>query len=353
MQVKRVVLIYDPNLSKTLTASEKKIVHDIAKVVKRNNIDNISRTEAYLRYYNAHSNIKWSFLAHMVSRNAGWNMGDLQGKWFPLILDKKKRAILFRTYERANWLIFHDAYPQLLLYHYSTKNGAPMFHLLPYFHVSQFMVKEWNRFWEKGDRERLLTALIINEQNLIQKPVVEQPRYKKNVFHTLLFDFQDWFHYSCVLLPTMNGRLYGSSVHGFRTVDRRIDLGKKLSATLFNENYYPYFYEFATNTSHSGSRFDYEQYVHPKPKRTTPYLRVTFPIIDHHIQEYEDWSETNRIKRKWFAPIKKHSHATELSTWYKKKQTRLHRAIILRHHLKSKFESLGFNKREKRKFKKN
>ncbi|WP_449620251.1 DUF2515 domain-containing protein [Robertmurraya sp. Marseille-Q9965] len=342
--MKRVVLIYDPNLSKTLTASEKVIVHDIAELVKRNNIDNISRTEAYLRYYNAHPDIQWSFLAHMVSRNAGWNMCDLHGKWFPLFLDIKKRAILFNTYERANWLIFHDVYPQLLLYHYSTKNGVPMFHLLPYFHVSQFMVEEWNRFWEKGDRARLLTALIINEQNLIQKPVVEQPQYKKNVFHTLLFDFQDWFHYSCVLLPTLNGYLYGSSVHGFRSVDCRIELGKNLAATLFNENYYRYFYEFATHTNHSGSRFDYEQYLHPQPKRTTPYLRVTFPIIDHHIREYEDWSVKKKIKRKWLAPIKQHLD-TELSTWYKKKQSRLHRAILLRHHLKMKLRNIGIIKR--------
>lgn len=341
------VLIYDLHFSNSLTSSEKKILHDIADVVKRNNVDNISRTEAYLGFYNAHSDIKWSFLAHMVSRNAGWNMGDLHGKWFPLTLDHRKRAILFHTYERANWLIFHDAYPQLLLYHYSTKNGVPMFHLLPYFHVSQFMVKEWGRFWEKGDRERLLTALIINEQNLIQKPVIELPRYKRNVFHTLLFAFQDWFHYSCVLLPTMQGHLYGSSVHGFCIVDKRIELGKKLAAILFDEKYYPFIYEFAIHTSPSGSRHDYEQYLNPKPKKTTPYLRVSFPIIDHHIREHKDWSETKRIKRKWFAPVKKQFHATELTSWYRNKQKRLHRFIILKHRLKIKIADLGRLKGDK------
>lgn len=306
------------------------IVHDIANVVKRNNIDNISRTEAYLRYYTTHSDIKWSFLAHMVSRNAGWNMCDLEGKWLTPVLSKKKRAMLYRTYERANWLIFHDAYPQLLLYHYSTKNGYPMFHLLSYFHVSQFMVGEWVRYWEKGDRERLLHALIINEQNLIQKPVIEHPLYKNKVFRTIFFTFQDWFHYSCVLLPTIEGRLFGSSVYGFRSVDNRIDLGKRLAAILFHENYYSSFYEFAQQTRHTGSRFDYEQYFQPRHESTTPQLRLTFPVIDHHIGHFQDWSETKRIKRKWLIPIKKLRHFAEITSWYNKKQKKLHRAIILK-----------------------
>lgn len=110
-----------------LSGTERKIIHSIKGLVKQNNIDNLSRTEAYLRYYQENKAIKWSFLAHMVSRNAGWNMCDLKGKWFSKVIGKQKRDLLFQTYEKANWLIFQDAYPQLLLYQYSTKKGRQCF----------------------------------------------------------------------------------------------------------------------------------------------------------------------------------------------------------------------------------
>lgn len=313
-----------------LTDAEKKIITVIRNLVKKNNLDNISRTNAYLRFYQAYKDIRWSFLAHMVSRNAGWNMCDLEGKWFPKILDPKTRLILFQTYERANWLIFQDAFPQLLLYHYSTKKGKPMFHLLKFFHVSTFMVREWERYWKSRNQERLLVALVINEQNVIQRPVIEHPLYKKKVFHSFIFSFQDWFHYSCVLLPTVHGKLYGASVNGFRSVDKRIDLGKRLASILFDERWYTSFYEFALNTIHSGSRYDYEQYLHPKHNRTTPYLRLTFPVIRHHIHQYEDWSKSRRIKYKWISPKVNHRHPVLLTTWFKNKQKKLHRAILLK-----------------------
>ncbi|GAA3327359.1 hypothetical protein GCM10020331_066980 [Ectobacillus funiculus] len=47
------------------------------------NRDNISRTHAYKEYYLRNCEIRWSFLASMVSRNAGWNMTDLEGKYYP------------------------------------------------------------------------------------------------------------------------------------------------------------------------------------------------------------------------------------------------------------------------------
>lgn len=313
-----------------LRASEKKLISFIHSQIILSNIDNISRTEAYFHYYCKHPDIRWSFLAHMVSRNAGWNMCDLEGKWFPKAVDNEKRAILFKTYERANWLIFQDAFPQLLLYHYSTKIGSPMFHLLKYFHVSKYMEQEWIYFWSSGDKERLLIALIINEQNVIQKPVIHHPLYKKEVFHSCLFSFQDWFHYSCVIFPTIQGDLFGASVNGFKSVDKRIDLGKRLASILFEQNLYPRFFEFARRTKHSGSRFDYEQYLYSNTVPTTPALRLTFPIMSHHIQQYHDWSKNRKVKTKWLSQTVKHRHPIVLTSWFKKKQKRLHRGILFK-----------------------
>ncbi|WP_413361615.1 DUF2515 family protein [Robertmurraya sp. 2P01SA] len=313
-----------------LSATERKIIHSIQDLVKRNNIDNIARTEAYFRYYQENKEIKWSFLAHMVSRNAGWNMCDLEGKWIPKVIDKHERDVLFHTYEKANWLIFQDAFPQLLLYQYSTKNKEAMFHLLPFFHVSKFMEQEWEYYWHSKDHVRILIALIINEQNMIQKPVIDNPFYRRSVFRTSLFSFQDWFHYSCVLLPTVHGELFGASVSGFRIVDKRIDLGKRLASILFHKNLYPYFYEFAKKTIHTGSRDDYEQYLHDYPRSKTTPLRRTFPIINHHDQRLKDWSKLKKIKPKWFSHTIHHRHPVCITKWFKGKQKTLHKAILVK-----------------------
>ena len=64
------------------------------------------------------------------------------------------------------------------------KLKRPMFHLLPYFMFPTFIQKEWDRYWRESDQERLTTALIINEQNVIQTPVIDHPVYKKKVFQS-------------------------------------------------------------------------------------------------------------------------------------------------------------------------
>lgn len=313
-----------------MTDLEQELIDCIQAITISANKDNISRTKSYYDLYKQHPEICWSFLAHMVSRNAGWNMCDLKGNWLPRVLTKEQSNRLFLTYERANWLIFHDAYPQLLLYHYSTKIGLPMFHLLKYFHVSSFMKNEWNIFWRKKDKDRLMVALIINEQNVIQKPVIEHHLYKKRVFHSLLFSFQDLLHFSSVLFPTVKGKLYGASVSQFRSVHHRIDLGKRLASILFHVELYPHFLEFAEKTSHTGSRFDYEQYFQQECGNTTPFLRHVYPVIQHHVHEYKDWQDIQSVRGSWFTNKVIHRHPIILTEWYKQKQKKLTRLIRLK-----------------------
>ncbi|MDQ6599428.1 DUF2515 family protein [Bacillus salipaludis] len=93
------------------TIQEQEIIRQIITETEKKNLDNISRTNAYFRYFKKNPDIIWSFLAHMVSRNGGWNMCDLEGSIFPHLLESKIRKQLFLTYERANWLIFHDVFP--------------------------------------------------------------------------------------------------------------------------------------------------------------------------------------------------------------------------------------------------
>jgi hypothetical protein len=307
--------------------SEKIIINEIRHLTNSRNKDNISRTDAYFHFFLKHPDIQWSFLASMVSRNGGYNMCDLEGSLFIQILDFSTRKRLFLTYERANWLIFHDVYPQLLLYDYSTRQQRPLFHLLKYFQVSKFMQKEWELYWTKRNEKRLTTALIINEQNVIQKPIIEHHLYREKVFKSMIFRFEEWFHFSFVLFPTCGGEVYGASVNGFRKLDNRIDLGKRLADILFQPRLFPQFFKFAKKQVHTGSRHDYEKYFSKGVSKTTPILRAAFPIIDHHIHQKEDWSINNRIKRKWlFGPIK-HNHPIYLSDWYEKKMNQL-RAIV-------------------------
>ncbi|MGE8204294.1 DUF2515 family protein [Heyndrickxia sp. NPDC080065] len=302
--------------------SDGQIIQSVKNITFNGNLDNISRTQEYLNFYLLYPEIKWAFLASMVSRNAGWNMCDLKGPTFPKMVNDKIRKRLFLTYERANWLIFQDAFPQLLLYHYSTIYNRPLFHLLKEFYVSKFMEQEWKIFYEKKDCIRLMISLIINEQNIIQQPIIKHPLYKKRIFSSLIFKFQELFHFSCVVFPTMNGELYGSSVVNFRKVDERIELGKRLSSILFNYDLFPKFLSFALNNKHTGSRNDYEQFLRLEKGAGTPYLREVYPIVKHHNRKHEDWSMKISINSEWLK-MNNLDDLYEISEWFLQKQTQI------------------------------
>ncbi|RFU68459.1 DUF2515 domain-containing protein [Peribacillus saganii] len=316
------------HMSFPLSDNEKQIIDNINRLTKRGNLDNISRTKAYAQFFDQHPSIKWAFLASMVSRNAGYNMCDLEGKWLKKGLPRPYRYTLFLTYERANWLIFEDAFPQLLLYHYSTELGTPMFHLCKYFSISYFMEKAWSYFWNERDEQRLVYSLIINEQNIIQEPVINQLFYRKHVFHSAVYLLQDLLHFSIVLFPTLNGELYGASVSKFSKLESRIELGKKLSAILFSPELFPQFLKFSSTIEHTGSRFDYEQFFKRKKSRNTPFLRTTFPVISHHRRNFQQWESKVKVKRKWFrepaVPQKIY-----INDWFAKKQKQMHLGITI------------------------
>ncbi|MGG1573866.1 DUF2515 family protein [Fictibacillus sp. NRS-1165] len=301
---------------------------EIQQQTEKGNRDNISRTVFYQRFYEKHPEIKWSFLASIVSRNAGYNMCDLEGEWMRRSIPPKYRQLLFLTYERANWLIFSDAYPQLLLYEKSKEAGIPLFPLLSELNVSSFMQKEWQRFWSGGDEERLWTSLIINEQHLIQKPVIEHPVYRRRVFLSLPYRLQNWLHFSTVLIPTREGDVYGFSVHGFRRTKNRILLGRRLAWLLFQSPYKILFHDFAYLTPHTGSRSDYEQYVYPNRNRVPQLLRLTYPLIHHGRPPLQDWSQhaahLETYYRRFSIPEK-----TKLTDWYHKKELELQIGILL------------------------
>ncbi|QOY35806.1 DUF2515 family protein [Anaerobacillus isosaccharinicus] len=314
----------------SLSREEKEQVDTINKVTMRGNLDNISRTVFYDDFYLRNKEIIWAYLASFVSRNAGWNMTDLEGEIFRDLIPKRYRDILYLTYERANWLIFLDAYPQLLIYEKSKQTGEPLFHLLKFFHVSKFMVKEWERFWFEKDIERLCKSLIINEQHVIQKPVIEAPFYHDKVFGSLPFVAEEKLHFSTVFFPTLEGELFGYSVHGFKNVKNRIDLGKRLTKLLFHSREQKKIRRFASEIEHTGSRYDYEKYVKKVARKRTPTLRSVYPVIHHHRSDFTDWYNEKTAKKiaKYYREpdlIEKY----DLTDWYYQKQNQLQIAARL------------------------
>ncbi|MCA1063145.1 DUF2515 family protein [Rossellomorea sp. AcN35-11] len=297
-------------------------IKEVNQLVDLYNQDNITRTMAYQKFFLLHPEIKWAFLASVVSRNAGWNMTDLKGDIFSCLLNGHTADLLFKTYERANWSIFQDAFPQLLLYHYSTLYKRKMFHLMNEFHISSFMEEEWNRFWTERDEDRLVHSLIINEQNLIQEPVINHGVYKKKVFGSPLFLLEEHLHFSSVLFPTLDGQLFGASVHGFRNLHNRIELGKRLFCLLFHPEYHASFLKFALAVGHTGSRRDYEKFCKEAPETNTPMLREVYGKVAHHWVRYTDWSRNINVDGAWYTETDLPKEI-ELTQWFFQKQRQL------------------------------
>lgn len=248
------------------TKEDLALAEEIRLATDRAVSSNLTRTEAYLACYEAYPELHWAFLAHMVSRNAGWNITDLRGRLANLLDESEKRAF-YRFIERSNALIFQDAYPQLLLYMKSRELGASQFHLLPYFHVSRFMRPFWERFWIDRGSALLTVGLIINEQNYIEKRVMRHPYYQKNITDKTLFHLQSLAGLNQVVFPLLEEapsgeetvrRLAGRVVSDFGSLPDRIALGKGLYAMLMGLRAVRSGAErFAASVPHSGSRADY------------------------------------------------------------------------------------------------
>lgn len=276
----------------TLSQDDLILFNEIADITQRNNVSNLSRTSAYLECYNAYPELHWALLAHLVSRNAGWNMTDLKGGQLGNMLSEEDKQATYRLLERSNALIFQDAYPQLLLYMKSRELSTSLFHLLPYFHVSRFMIPFWNRFWLERNSSLLAVGLIINEQNYIEHRVVKHPYYQKYVTDKANFHLHDWAGLNQIVFPLLPAnapfsqvlynnhtssistderrdlilstqlytplKLAGRVLTHFGSLSERISFGKNLYALLFS---YAAVREgaeqFATQVPHTGSRSDY------------------------------------------------------------------------------------------------
>jgi hypothetical protein len=266
----------------SLSPQEQDIVRSIHEQTIVANQNNVTRTEAYRQIYFRHPELHWAFLAHMVSRNGGWNMTDLKGELLSRLMGDRERTEFFLFLERCNSLIFQDAYPQLLLYEESMQRNTNLSKLLPEFFVSNFMKPFWDDFWLRKDPAMLTLALIVNEQNYIEGRVVQNFPYKQHVLNTLQFKMQSLFQLTQVFFPyraesregefrkgkispgesrqdrSNRTRLAGIHLENFSDLNERIQFGKQLYAILFGiPQVHQTALEFAKRVPHTGSRADY------------------------------------------------------------------------------------------------
>ncbi|WP_336783062.1 DUF2515 family protein [Paenibacillus illinoisensis] len=235
------------------------ILEEIKTLTVENNRSNITRTAAYLACYDQYPELHWALLAHMVSRNGGYHMTDLQSNLMHNLQNHTDREHMYRLLERCNALIFQDAYPQLLLYMNSRRIGRSCFHLLSHFHVSAFMTPIWERFWLERCSSLLSVALIINEQNYIESRVVQHPYFQKEVLSKPAFHLHNLAGLNHIVFPLGRGKgLAGRVIEHFGKLDERIMFGKGLYAMLFGiEQVYTQVLEFARSVPHRGSRAEY------------------------------------------------------------------------------------------------
>lgn len=266
-------LEYDQQKKANLTDEEEVLLNKIKIKTREANRNNVTRTKAYGDFYLEHPEVHWAYLVHMVSRNGGWNMTDLKGDMLPHLLSEKERQDFFNFLERCNWLIFGDAYPQLLLYAESKSEKRRLFHLLPNLQVSLFMEVVWNWFWDHSNSKELAFALIINEQHYIESRVVQETEYHKNVLNKLEFRVQAFLHFNQVIFPywdedSKKMRIAGTVVENFKNLQERIKVGKRLYAILFEvEKIRKGMNDWSTKTIHTGSRSDYWPHIFSKQQK--------------------------------------------------------------------------------------
>lgn len=245
---------------------ETELLHSIQERTARCNRNNVTRTQAYWDMYRRHPELHWALLAHMVSRNGGWNMTDLQGGLLPGLLSWQQREDTFWLLERANAFIFGDAYPQLLLYEAGKRAGRDLSYLLPALGVSRFMFPAWRIFWRDRDAALLTVSLIINEQHYIERRVVQHPELSERVVQASFFELQSLLQLNQVIFPYAAWpqplRLAGLILENFGHLEERIEFGKQLYALLFAvPEVHQGVVRFARAVRHSGSRADYAPHL--------------------------------------------------------------------------------------------
>lgn len=240
---------------------DRRLLDSILQETTVQNRNNLTRTAAYLDYYLRNPEVHWALLAHVVSRNGGYGMTDLQGEWFRRMAKTEHSQKFFAMLERINFLIFRDAFPQLLLYAKSKEQQKDLSALLPELGVSRFMMAIWNQFHQTQDSAKLSEALIVNEQSFIEERAVQHPKYQQTVLTTAQYRMESLLDLNHIVIPYKvfgELRVAGTTVEHFVSRADRIRTGKRLYQMLFQDRLvHEHMVDWFKSVRHTGSRSDY------------------------------------------------------------------------------------------------
>jgi hypothetical protein len=240
------------------------------------NADNVARTESYLELYaftrDHPPDLPWVLMAHLVSRNAGYMMSDVgvsrarpDGMFTTAALEN-----LFLFLERANTLIFHDAWWHVL-HHLLGRAGdlAPP-------RVSRFIAEQcWPSYERRlraegvipGVEQSLVCDLVTNEQNFIERRVVHHPRFA--AAQAIVGFLESVGRDAPLVLPCTDAKI---KVGRFASLERRIETGMRVfDEVLADRGRRDAIYAWAREHPHTGSRAVYGG-------RAGPNLREVWPV---------------------------------------------------------------------------
>lgn len=269
------------------------------------NRNNLSRTAYYLNFWRRNPDIPWALIAHLVSRNAGYQMTDLERfyQWKvrssvlspPTILDVLAPAqiiALFAFLETGNFLIFRDVQPQLDAYETAKRypqHANEIFEMLlrAEFDADLFIVAETLAFWSAASQanwfvnwwstpsalqtvQRHTFALVSNEQNQIEDRLVnfrENWRYLGpfGPSSEAVIELVNMLGLTRLCFPQEPSasdqqlRLLIYRVRNFLDLESRIDTGRNLFVGLFTQGNTrrTRMEQWATQHAHNASRVDY------------------------------------------------------------------------------------------------
>jgi outer membrane protein OmpA-like peptidoglycan-associated protein len=329
----KVTLVYRPSSSAPIIPSHSSSTPPVTSsrlefelnrrisLVQSENIDNLSRTKFYLQYWRRHPEILWSLFAHLISRNAGYQISDTFR--YAAIAEKIRSGSLAvssifspisgisilplsellqldfvevrRFIEVGNFLIFSDVSKHLVAYefakdlHLAGTYTPIVFRLLSKLGVDKFIIEEWINFFKiaSGNNfyksipspersfpeiERMTHALIINEQSYLEEALINptstafkyiNPVSKSSIIGALYSRdvgsvILPW---SQVITPGDAEIFFVHRVKNFIELRSRINTGRNQFWAAFLSTGFDSggFKRWANSgASHSGSRMDYD-----------------------------------------------------------------------------------------------
>ncbi|HEY4121252.1 MAG TPA: DUF2515 family protein [Byssovorax sp.] len=237
------------------------------------NADNTTRTASYLELYAVtrarQPELPWLLMAHLVSRNAGYLMSDLartidRGD---AVFSRASLEELFVFLERANWLIFWDAWHHVAMHLLGRSRELGD-------RVAPLVRTIWPRYegyavhGVDAPLERALVLdLVQNEQEIIERYVVHAPAFPRA--RAMVTFFEAAKAERPIALPLSDARIV---VGGFLDLATRVDAGRRIfDEVLADRARRDAIFDWALARPHTGSRA-------VAGGRATPTIAEAWPI---------------------------------------------------------------------------